>query len=114
LVSGSGLLAGASRSSGVVLLLAVLLVPVLSAGPGGEAAASGREVALLLAPDAAREVPSEGDAAADPLLLLVPAGVVDRAVELPEPSDARAALRAADRLGGAAVLPFPPPPPRRA
>jgi hypothetical protein len=113
-VSGSGLLAGASRSSGVVLLLAALLLPALSAWPGAGASAGGREVAALLAPDAAQEMPSERDTAGGPFLLLVPAGVVGRAADLPEPLETRAAFRAADRLGGAAVLASPPPPPRRA
>lgn len=97
-----------------MLLLAALLVPALQAGNGNGSAGSGPEVAALVAPDANRETLPERETAGGPLLLLVPAGVVDCAAELPEPSDARAALRAADRLRGAAVLPFPPPPPRRA
>lgn len=97
-----------------MLLLAALLVPALFAGHGNGGSVSGPEAASLVAPDAAREWPPERDTAGGPLLLLVPAGVVDRAVELPKPSAARAAFRAADRLSGAAVLPFPPPPPRRA
>lgn len=97
-----------------MLLLAALLVPALLAGDGNGSAASGPEVAVLVAPDATRETPPERDTAGSPLLLLIPAGVVDHATGLPEPSDARAAFRAADRLIGAAVLPFPPPPPRRA
>lgn len=113
-MSGSGLLSGASRGSGIVLLLAALLVPATLAEHGNRDRETVPELAALVAPGAIPESPPERDTAGGPLLLLVAAGVVEGAVELPEPADARAAFGAADRLGSAAVPPYPPPPPRRA
>lgn len=113
-MSDSGSLARIKRLLGVALLLASLLVPALLSGLGETASPRGAEEAVLVAPDATQEMPSDRETAGAPLLLLFPAGLVGSANELPEPSEARHALAEADRLRGAAVLPFPPPPPRRA
>lgn len=104
----------AARRLGVGLLLASLVVPALFVGLGEPPRAEGPERAVLVAPDATTEVPSDCDSASAPLLFLLPAGVVGSAVELPAPGWSAIAAREADRLSGEAAFALLPPPPRRA
>lgn len=113
-MSDSGLFTGRTLRFGVPLLVLVLLVPAIFAGAGESRTVRGPIEIVLVAPAATQEMPSDRDTTGAPLLLLVPAGVVDSAFELPAPLEARLELREADRLGRTAVRPFPPPPPRRA
>lgn len=106
--------AEAARRSGVALLLAALVLPALFVGLGEVPRAEGPEQAVLVAPDATPEIPSDCDQASAPLLLFLPAGVLGPALELPAPGSAPLAAREADRLSGDAALSFLPPPPRRA
>lgn len=106
--------AEAARRTGVALLLAALVLPALFVGLGEAPRDAGPERAVLVARDATSEVPSDCDQASAPLVLLLAAGVVGPAFELPEPVSALLGAREADRLSGDAALSFPPPPPRQA
>lgn len=103
-----------ARRFGVGLLLASLVVPALFVGLGEPPRAEGPERAVLVAPDATPEIPSDCDSESAPLLFLLPAGLVDSAVALPAPGWTPLAASEADRLSGDAAFALLPPPPRRA
>ncbi len=113
-MSGPRLPARSGRRLGAALLLAAIFVPALFVGIGETMTVRGPEEAVLVAPDAKRDVPSDRDGIGAPLVLLLPAGLLGGTIELPEPLVGRLLVGPADRLPGGAPLPFSPPPPRRA
>ena len=113
-VSCCTVLAEGSRRSGVVLLLAALLFPVLILGLAEPVATRVPGEAALVAPSGPSETQGEPERVAAPLLVLLQAALASLAADVPEPLFERLLAQEADRLSGSAVIAFVPPPPRRA
>ncbi len=113
-VSSCALIAEAGRRSGVVLLLAALLFPVLILGLAEPVTTRVAEGAVLVAARGPSETRGEPEKVDAPLLSLLLAALASSADDVPEPGFERLPTRDADRLSGSAILTFVPPPPRRA